>query len=443
MSQLYVPDSVFLVCTEGMKKQKLAVSSQTTIKIADGRLIATENDRMGGNHNCALMVIAGAIIGAIIAAAICAAVVLSGGTLAIGLGTALAIGAAGGAGLGAAIGAFVPCICAMLTLNWLPLHPKVFCESQKALLENSVIPCKLGGMIVITYSEEKANAMTNFKIVETIFSTAAIIFVCYSGGAALQGAANAIGSIVTVGKLFGLKSAVFQAGGILFGILAPNPISWGYDHIKENVEIDGHSINDHIEGKADGLEDNRVNRIMDNDVSAVLDDYVGDSGDAAEGVLDNQFDSYHYVNQQTIEARNTGNVITVTPDGTALPQNTTIVNTREISVSDAGRNASIAPASTTVTESTTITSNEITATRTTETIGVQYRNSAWEEFKNTYFSKEAFKNSLFSLAKDIIKDGARLAANKTLALFMGDQAEAEDAEMAAKAKITVIEHDVP
>jgi len=197
MSQLYVPDKVFTVCTDGMKKSQLKVSSQTTIKIAEGRLAATINDRFEGNFMCAKMVIAGAIIGAIIAAIVVAATILSGGT--VGVGLAMAIGAAGAAG-GAAAGASamtLPSICSLLTSgdDWLPVHPKVMLQGQQALLEHSKIPCLLGGNVMIFYSEATAEEFTDLVMDKTLVQVGGIIL-----GSALLSAS--VATVMTAGSAF-------------------------------------------------------------------------------------------------------------------------------------------------------------------------------------------------------------------------------------------------
>lgn len=77
-----MPDGAWLVCSDGMKKQQIKVTSQNKVTIA-GYFKATIDDRPGGNFMCAKMVIAGAIIGAIVGAALVAGSVLIGGALAV------------------------------------------------------------------------------------------------------------------------------------------------------------------------------------------------------------------------------------------------------------------------------------------------------------------------------------------------------------------------
>lgn len=158
----YVPDKVMLVCSSGIKTAKLKVASQTTVTMASGRLVGTLPDKMDCNMMCAMLIVGGAIAGAIFAAAIVAAVALSGGTILIA-GSALlgaaAVGAGGavvGAGIGAALAAFIPCLCAMLTGPWIPVHPRMIVCGQPALIEDSKLTCFLGGTVSIFYSPEMA-----------------------------------------------------------------------------------------------------------------------------------------------------------------------------------------------------------------------------------------------------------------------------------------------
>ena len=55
MAKLYVPDGAWLVCSNGMKKQQIKVTSQSTVTIAGGYLKATIDDRPGGNFMLSLI----------------------------------------------------------------------------------------------------------------------------------------------------------------------------------------------------------------------------------------------------------------------------------------------------------------------------------------------------------------------------------------------------
>jgi len=159
MSQLYVPDKSWLICSNGMSMQQLKVTSQTTIKIAGGKLAATIKDRTGGNFVCGKMLVAGAIVGAAIAA-----LMISTGGLGFLAATAVIAGSAvGGAVAGATIGtllSMIPCLCALFMMpnDWIGCHPQVFFEKKQALLENATLVCLLGGKIEIHIFQEFAIA---------------------------------------------------------------------------------------------------------------------------------------------------------------------------------------------------------------------------------------------------------------------------------------------
>lgn len=169
MTQLYVPDKSWLVCSDGMNMQQLKVTSQTSIKIADGKLAATIHDRTGKNFTCGKMLIAGAIIGA----AIATIMVVTGG-----LGFFAAIGAIiGGTIAGAAIGtliSLIPCFCAIFTLsyNWVGCHEEVFFEKKQALLENATLLCMLGGKIEIhifkQIAELRLDSIRRYVLIEAL-----------------------------------------------------------------------------------------------------------------------------------------------------------------------------------------------------------------------------------------------------------------------------------
>lgn len=149
MSQLYVPDGTWTLCTEGKKIPKIQVSSQSTIKIAGGKLAATEEDRFDGNFICFKMTIAGATLGAVAAIAIAA----TGGAA---LGGMLAVAAGAGAG---ALTARIPSICSLLCkpADWTEVHPKVHFEKKKALLKNATLSCLLGGTVTIKMPDLQAS----------------------------------------------------------------------------------------------------------------------------------------------------------------------------------------------------------------------------------------------------------------------------------------------
>lgn len=230
MGNLYVPDGSWLVCTSGMKKQQIKVSSQTTIKTQNKNL-ATIDDRTGGNFICSKMVIAGALIGA----AVGAAIFFTGGAAGVALGTLMAAGAAGGAAAGLASAISYP-ICAMTTLmyDWAPVHQNVHFEGKKALIGSSKLDCLFGGKIFITFSPEYADAYVNKTRVDTFRDTVVIIGLSYFGGNLVGGVWKGVPAIVNAVKAknwIGLiQGATVVGANYGAGLL--------YDQFKKDTGID-------------------------------------------------------------------------------------------------------------------------------------------------------------------------------------------------------------
>lgn len=178
MAQLLVPDKVYLICSDGMTMRQLTVTSQASVLMAGGKPVATVEDRMDGNLNCAKMVIAGAIVGAIVGAVIAAATIATGGAALAAIGVAVAC-TAGGAAVGGLAG-LIPCICSILTSDWMPFHPQINVKNKHPILESSRISCKLGGIVEICYSEALAKARQDFKRKETALNLLAFAR-CFSG----------------------------------------------------------------------------------------------------------------------------------------------------------------------------------------------------------------------------------------------------------------------
>ena len=264
MSQAYVPDKVYLVCTNGTMKSQMNVTSQTTVKIAGLRLAATIEDRFTGNFFCAKMVVAGALIGAVVAAVFVVGTIASGGTL--GVAAIAAIGAAGAAG-GAATGALaamMPSICSMLTSpnDWAVVHPRVKIEGKRALIEDSKIPCTLGGNVLILYSLEAAEDFTDLRTWQTVADVGGIILgsalVSVSVGAVFTGGAAFFGSVKLINATFGSAAAWKFAGeGALWlagGMLA----SYGADEAK-GAAYEQLGIGDYADGKYEDRADELIN----------------------------------------------------------------------------------------------------------------------------------------------------------------------------------------
>ena len=452
MTQLYVPDKAYLVCSDGMQTQQIKVSSQSTIKIANGRLAATIKDRTSANFVCAKMVIAGAVIGVIVAAIIAAAIVLSGGTLAIGLGAMLAAGAVGGAAVGLKT-ALTPCICAVLTMpkDWQPVHPKVLLEGKEALIERSVVPCFLGGSVNIMYSKEAAEAMASLNRTKALASVAAIATMAFIAGTAAAALGSAAVAVKATFVTYGITSGVVHllgmgaAGGASYGVNAL------YDKGKDSLKIDGHSASEYISGDAYPQGDDVYNT-LDDGVEIATDKRVGAVGDAigsAEDIGKNQTYDLR-TNTQTTQTIGANRVYvassngTITPPGTITATETTIASSNRIPLSSAARTGQL---STTQTGPILIRSTpgtiEASRTITTNTYSTQFSNRGILLGAGKAFLGNWGLGLAKGMGTNVFFDAVRAAGN----WFMADDIKAlkealQNAEVAAKKSITVVEDEV-
>jgi len=225
MAKLYVPDGAWLVCSNGMKKQQIKVTSQSKVTIAGGYLKATVDDRPGGNFVCGKMMLIGAVAGAVLGLALVAGSVLTGGALAV------AAVAAAGAAVGAGV-SMIPSICGMLLKKWTPFDTNVLTVGKHPLLENSQIPCSLGGNVMILYSEKAADEFTDLTIGKTAINVVGVIALSY----VLYPALSAIGSTAVTARAtiatFGWGAGMNYLGGVAFTTGIAYGVGWGVDQGK-------------------------------------------------------------------------------------------------------------------------------------------------------------------------------------------------------------------
>lgn len=295
MSKLYVPDGAWLVCSDGMKKQQIKVTSQSTVTIAGGYLKATVDDRPGGNFMCAKMVIGGAILGAVVAAALVAGSIVTGGALAVAAGAAI------GAGVGLGVSA-IPSICGMLLKDWTPYDKDVLTVGKHPLLENSTIPCHLGGKVMILYSEKAADEFTDINIGKTIINTAGIIALSYI----LYPAVAAIGSTAATAKgifaTFGSKAGFNYLGGFILSAGTAYGIGWGIDQIKGGVYSviptgNGNTVKTYVDGfesNPDKITENY--QVANSNGDKTITDHTNDVGGATgvgKGTIGDRTSTYY------------------------------------------------------------------------------------------------------------------------------------------------------
>ena len=200
MSLQYIQDKDITVCTLGAHQALIKVTSQNSVKRSNGKLIATENDRMGECYGCYktpdfISVLATVLMNMTLFTSVLCLRAAIGGALAglvVGalrglragkdaskdmgffnkVGTMISAtvqGAQVGSTAGAVLGAvgmysflhgkvskmvqnvIMPNICAAYTKmsTWTRVHPSVKICGQKALLEGAMLNCIQGGLITI------------------------------------------------------------------------------------------------------------------------------------------------------------------------------------------------------------------------------------------------------------------------------------------------------
>ncbi|WP_294307430.1 PAAR-like protein [uncultured Chryseobacterium sp.] len=246
MAKLYVPDGAWLVCSNGMKKQQIKVTSQSKVTIAGGYLKATVDDRPGGNFMCGKMIVAGAIIGAVAGIALVAGSIVSGGALAVA--AIAAAGAAAGAGI-----SLIPSICGMLLHDWTPFDTNVLTVGKHPLLENSQIPCRLGGNVMILFSEKAADEFTDITIGRTAINTVGVIALSYLLYPALAAIGTSGSTAIGTFAKFGWKAGLNYVGGAVLATGTAYAVGWGIDQAKGGIYSvvptgDGNTVKTYVDG---------------------------------------------------------------------------------------------------------------------------------------------------------------------------------------------------
>ncbi|WP_282918267.1 PAAR-like protein [Porphyromonas macacae] len=261
MSKLYVPEGVWLVCSEGTSTQQLAVVSQSTVKIDGGFLMATVEDKVKADFGCKKGALISAIGMALCAMAVAVAIVGTGGLAACAI-----IGAAGAAGAvgGGIIGRLMPCGCASCMSNWQNHSPSVTVCGYHALLADSISVCSKGGTIKIMFSKEAAEAYaalvaskSNMEIANIAAIAFVAPFVLSGAGKAILGFKSGFSAALGVSKLsaaaFAIETTV--TGGI--GLITDLAL----DYVKEDLIYENLGIKQYTKGK---IEDKVTNALGDN-----------------------------------------------------------------------------------------------------------------------------------------------------------------------------------
>ena len=200
MSLQYIQDKDITVCTLGAHQALIKVTSQNSVKRSNGKLIATENDRMGECYGCYktpayISLLATVLMNmTLFTSVLCLRAAIGGALAGLVVGglrgwragkdaskdmgffkkvgtmvSATVQGAQVGSNSGAVLGAvgmysflhgkvskmvqnvIMPNICAAYTKmsTWTRVHPSVKICGQKALLEGAMLNCIQGGLITI------------------------------------------------------------------------------------------------------------------------------------------------------------------------------------------------------------------------------------------------------------------------------------------------------
>lgn len=200
MSLQYIQDKDITVCTLGAHQALIKVTSQNSVKRSNGKLIATENDRMGECYGCYktpayISLLATVLMNmTLFTSVLCLRAAIGGALAGLVVGglrgwragkdaskdmgffkkvgtmvSATVQGAQVGCSAGAVLGAvgmysflhgkvskmvqnvIMPNICAAYTKmsTWTRVHPSVKICGQKALLEGAMLNCIQGGLITI------------------------------------------------------------------------------------------------------------------------------------------------------------------------------------------------------------------------------------------------------------------------------------------------------
>lgn len=237
MSKLYVPEGVWLVCSEGTSTQQLAVVSQSTVKIDGAHLMATTEDRVKTDFGCKKGAFLAACMMALAAMAVAVVIVGTGG-----LGACAIIGAAGAAGAvgGGILGRLMPCGCATCMGVWQNHSLSVKAGGYHALLEDSFSLCSKGGTIKIMFSKEAAEAYaalvamkSNTEIANVAAIAFALPFVLRGAGTAIIGFKGGFSAALAVGAraaaIYTLEAGITGGVSYSMGMLTSKGKNYIYD----------------------------------------------------------------------------------------------------------------------------------------------------------------------------------------------------------------------
>ena len=151
-----------------------------------------------------------------------------------------------GVGLGVST---IPSICGMLLKDWAPYGKDVLIVGKHPLLENSMILCRLGGNVMILYSEKAADEFTDKVIAKTALTVGAIVCVSYLASALVISVTAAESSLMLTYAGYGLTSSLSQTEGMATVFGTSYVINAGYDLLKDTTGfenyVSGEAYNPH------------------------------------------------------------------------------------------------------------------------------------------------------------------------------------------------------
>lgn len=179
--EAYVHNEVILTCTSGFTTSKLIVKDRN-VRISGGKLIATEEDKPS-DFSCKWAgILAAAIVALLITAPFLVAILASfvaGMLFSLTAGRAL-------------------CWMALQGSQWINVHKQVTIQGKKALVENSVLTCPIGGNIKIFYDKSTAQQELKNNQLKNSIEILGASFLFRGLGSAIQnnGIANGIWSFL-------------------------------------------------------------------------------------------------------------------------------------------------------------------------------------------------------------------------------------------------------
>lgn len=232
----YVHNEVTLTCTNGFKTSKLLVKDRG-VKIADGKLIATEEDKPC-NFACKWAGVLAAIVAAACIAAPFIVAVLA--AFVIGLAASLTIGQ-------------LLCWVALRGSKWTNFHPKVQIQGKKALVESSELKCLIfSGNIKIFYdfgTAQQELRNNQFRNSIEIFG-AAFIGRSFFASVKVAGWGGALKSFISAIPLnLALGYGIVEGANIITNLTTGRPIDEGF---RNSIPIIGN--NDSIEEIDDAIQ---------------------------------------------------------------------------------------------------------------------------------------------------------------------------------------------